>query len=154
MLCQFNPLFRRNHGVVFTNMKTIYCRRVSLLQSGTTICLALSVGVLLVSGCSKKPPVAATQTALAVADTTAMPVVENRPIPTPPVAPAAVIAGPDGGADLKQLNHAYIGWIVQNHRRPKTFEEFISASGMKVPPAPAGKKYVIEQSGFINLVNQ
>ena len=76
------------------------------------------------------------------------------PMDVLPAAPVTVAPGTDGGADLKQLNHAYIGWIVQNHRRPKTFEEFITLSGMKMPPAPAGKKYVIEQSGFINLVSQ
>jgi len=71
-----------------------------------------------------------------------------------PGAPATVAASAEGGADLKQLNHAYIGWIVQNHRRPKTFEEFVTLSGIKFPAAPAGKKYVIEKSGFINLVSQ
>jgi hypothetical protein len=80
--------------------------------------------------------------------------VANQPAYVPPAAPVTVAASADGGADLKQLNHAYIGWIVQNHQRPKTFEEFVTISKMNVPPAPVGKKYVIDKSGFINLVNQ
>jgi hypothetical protein len=78
------------------------------------------------------------------------------PIYTPPAgAPAPVVAaGPDGGADLRQLNHIYIGWIVQNRRRAKSFDDFVSSSGTQVPPAPAGKKYIIDHNGFIALVNQ
>ena len=64
-----------------------------------------------------------------------------------------VAASPEGGADLKQLNHAYIGWIVQNRRRPKSFEEYVALSGVQVPPPPAGKKYVIDKNGYINLEN-
>ncbi len=67
----------------------------------------------------------------------------------PPLATA-----PGGGADLKDLNHAYIHWVVQTHRRAKTFEEFVAGSGISVPPPPAGKKYVIDQAGFIAVVNQ
>jgi hypothetical protein len=51
------------------------------------------------------------------------------------------------------LNHAYIGWIVQNRRRPKSFEEYVALSGVQVPPPPAGKKYVIDKNGYINLEN-
>jgi hypothetical protein len=68
-------------------------------------------------------------------------------------APAVVAVSPDGGADLKQLNHAYIHWIVQNRRSPKSFEEFVASSGIQVPPPPSGKKYVIDKYGFINLAN-
>jgi hypothetical protein len=52
------------------------------------------------------------------------------------------------------LNHVYIGWIVQTHQRPKTFEEFVASSGVQVPPAPDGKKYVIDRNGFINLASR
>ena len=79
------------------------------------------------------------------------------PLPTgttPVSAPATVAAAPDGGADLRDLNHAYIRWIVQSHQRARTFEEFVAASGTKVPPAPPGKKYVIDHAGFIAIQNQ
>jgi hypothetical protein len=68
--------------------------------------------------------------------------------------PVTVAAAPDGGADLRDLNHAYIGWVVRSHQRAKTFEEFVAASGTKVPPPPAGKKYVIDHAGFIAIQNQ
>jgi hypothetical protein len=67
--------------------------------------------------------------------------------------PAVVSASPQGGADLKQLNHAYISWILQNKRRPKSFEDFVAMSGIQIPPPPAGKKYVIDKHGFINVEN-
>jgi len=125
-------------------------------QSGTPVYLALVVGVLLFAGCGKKPPAAETPAAPPAAETNpaSMPAAANKPMFIPPAAPTTVAAGTDGGADLKQLNHAYIGWIVQSHHRPKSFEEFVTMSGIKVPPAPAGKKYVIDKYGYINLVNQ
>lgn len=67
---------------------------------------------------------------------------------------ASVPAAPDGGADLRALNHTYIGWIVANRRRPKDFDDFVKSSGIQIPPAPAGKKYIIDKSGFIALANQ
>jgi len=70
------------------------------------------------------------------------------------VTPATVPSSPDGGADLRALNHAYIGWIVQTHQRVTSFEQFVSISGIKVPPPPAGKKYVIDHAGFIAIQNQ
>jgi hypothetical protein len=72
-----------------------------------------------------------------------------------PVSSAVTVAAaPDGGADLRDLNHAYIGWIVRTHQRAKTFEEFVAASGTKVPPPPAGKKYVIDHAGFIAIKDE
>ena len=65
-----------------------------------------------------------------------------------------VAVSPEGGADLRQLNHIYIGWIVQNRRRPKDFNDFVSSSGIQIPPAPAGKKYVIDKNGYIAVANQ
>lgn len=115
--------------------------------------LARLAGVALIAlaGCSKSSPPAApppppdTNTAAANAP-------QPAPASTPP--PVVVAPNPDGGVDLKALNHAYIGWVVQNRRAPKSFEDFVSMSGIKVPPPPPGKKYVIDNNGFINLVNQ
>jgi hypothetical protein len=104
------------------------------------------------TGCNKPSTAQAPTPQQPVADTNqasvAMPhAPENAP------APVALAASPDGGVDLKQLNHAYVGWIVRNRRAPNTFEEFVAWSGIQVPPPPAGKKYVIDSTGFINLVN-
>ena len=126
---------------------------------------ALTGSALLLSGCDHKaPPVASAPpstdsvpatTAAANATPAASQPVAPQPIYTPPATPAPTIAAATtGGADLKQLNHYYIGWIVQNRRRVSTFEEFVSLSGVQVPPAPAGKKYVIDRGGFINLADR
>ena len=127
-----------------------------IFQSSLSVCLALVAGVLLSAGCGKKQSAAETPAASPMAETNpaSMPAAANKPMFIPPAAPTTVAAGTDGGADLKQLNHAYIGWTVQSHHRPKSFEEFVTMSGIKVPPAPAGKKYVIDKYGYINLVNQ
>jgi hypothetical protein len=107
-------------------------------------------------GCKKsKPPVAETPAPQATVDTNQ----SQAPAPAPTAtenapAPATVAASPDGTPDLKALNQAYIGWIVQNRQRPKNLDEFFKLSGIQFPPPPAGKKYVIDGSGFINLANQ
>lgn len=78
----------------------------------------------------------------------------GQPAPVPMAGAVSIPAAPDGGADLRVLNHAYIGWIVSNRRRPKDFDDFATSSGIQIPPAPAGKKYIIDKSGFIALANQ
>jgi hypothetical protein len=81
--------------------------------------------------------------------------VATQPIYVPPTGPAPTVsAAAGGGADLKQLNHIYFSWIGRTHQRAKTFEEFQAASGVQVPPAPEGKKYVIDHNGFINLASR
>jgi hypothetical protein len=114
-------------------------------------CALLLTTAVFFSGCTKsKPPVA--QAPPPVTDTN-----PPAPVSRPPEfvsAPSVVIAAdPKSGADLKQLNHAYVGWIIQNRRRPKNFEEYVALSGVQIPPPPAGKKYVIDQYGYINLAN-
>ena len=114
------------------------------------------------AGCGKKSAATPTPTpAQAPAPATnpdpsaPAPTTPAQPGYNPPASPPPAIATTaDGGPDLKQLNHYYIGWILQNRQRPKTFEQFVAASGVQVPPAPTGKKYVIDSSGFINLVNR
>jgi hypothetical protein len=104
------------------------------------------------TGCSRsKPPTAqapppVTDTNLAAAN------LPGAPVSTPP--PVEIAANPDGGVDLKALNHAYIGWIVQTRRAPSSFENYVAMSGVKVPPPPPGKKYVIDKNGFINLATK
>jgi hypothetical protein len=71
----------------------------------------------------------------------------------PPAAPIAVPATP-GEPNLAQINHAYIGWIMQTHRHAKTYEEFVAASGVQIAPPPAGKKFIIDKRGYIALVSQ
>ena len=112
--------------------------------------LAVIVAVaLFFTGCgkSKSPTVQAPASS---------PIADSQTPALPPTlqhtsAPVVIAASPEGGADLKQLNHAYVGWVLQNRRRPNSFDEFVAQSGVRVPPPPAEKKYVIDKYGFINL---
>jgi hypothetical protein len=123
-----------------------------------TRCRSVLVGTMILTvllgftACKKSNPPTA-QTPPPVADTnpatTSMP---QAPVSTPP--PVEVPANPDGSVDLKALNHAYINWIVQTRQAPKSFEDYVSKSGVKVPLPPPGKKYVIDHNGFINLANK
>ena len=135
------------------SMKNIPAHIPIYFQSSAYVVLALAGGMLVWAGCGKQPtpPPAATVTTTDVTTTATA----SQQMYKPAAAPAPTIAvAAQGGADLKQLNHVYIGWIVQNRQRPKTFEEFITLSGVQVPPAPDGKKYVIDGNGFINLVSR
>jgi hypothetical protein len=112
---------------------------------------AILTAIFFAVGCKKSEPASAAAPP-PVADTNQPPAAIPQ-APQAASAPVVVAASPEGGADLKQLNHAYIGWIVQNRRRPKSFEEYVALSGVQVPPPPAGKKYVIDKNGYINLEN-
>jgi hypothetical protein len=128
--------------------------RLARSESAVRAAVLLSVALIL-GGCHKSEP---------AGQTTATPPAADQDQTTPPPAPAytppaadtapTIAASPDGGADLRQLNHVYISWIVQNRRRAKDFDDFVASSGVQVPPAPAGKKYAIDKNGFIALVNQ
>lgn len=112
---------------------------------------AMVLAVILV-GCGKKTVTAAAPPASP--DQPSAPATPGQTGSAPASTPVTVAAAPDGGADLRALNHVYIGWIIQSHQRPKTFEAFVAASGVNVPPPPAGKKYVIDHAGFIAIQNQ
>ena len=129
---------------------TLGCPPFQFLR-GPFFGLALVAGVCLAAGCGK-PSAVVTASAPPVPAPEA--VVGGQPVLNPPATPAAIAPDADGGVDLKELNHAYIGWIVQNRHRPKTYEEFVTMSGIQVPAAPAGKKFVIDGNGFIALVNR
>ena len=123
------------------------------IRRGPAVVLAgFLLAALLVSGCSKSKP-AATPMAASAADTN--PAAAQMPqVPAATPEPVEVAANPDGGVDIKAMNHAYIGWIMQTRRAPKSFEDYVAQSGVKFPPPPAGKKFVIDHNGFINLANK
>ena len=77
--------------------------------------------------------------------------------PAPQMQPAlpsvSVNAGQNGPTQIQSLNRALMGWKKNNHRQPKTFEEFASTAGFQIPDPPAGKKYALSSKGFIILVN-
>jgi hypothetical protein len=112
---------------------------------------AIVAAALLSTGCGKSKSSTAQAPAPPPAADSQTPAAALPQAPQYTSAPDVITASPEGGADLKQLNHAYIGWVLQNRRRPNSFEEFVTQSGVKVPPPPAGKKYVIDKYGFINV---
>ena len=63
---------------------------------------------------------------------------------------------PDSGsseANLNQLSVALRKYIAGTHSLPKDFNDFLAKSGVQPPPAPAGKKYVI-QGQVVALADQ
>jgi hypothetical protein len=124
-------------------------RKPSASRHNRAIVFALILtATLSFTGCSKK-----TSTAQAPAPQPALDTNQTAAAPVAPEETTVIAASPNGGADLIALNHAYVGWIMQNGRHPKSFEEYVAASGISVPPPPAGKKYVIDKNGFINYAN-
>ncbi len=69
-----------------------------------------------------------------------------------PVAVPAVTVVPNSEPDLGELNRGLLRWLMRNHRRPANFEDFAATAGVAIPPAPAGKKYVISKDMHIQLV--
>jgi hypothetical protein len=126
------------------------------LEAGLGVSLIAGCA-LFFGGCSKQEAASQATVAPAPGDTNQD---QTQNVPAPAYAPPAgtpatvVAANPDGGADLRQLNHIYMSWVIQNRRRPKSYDDFIALSGTQVPPAPTGKKYVIDNNGFIAVANQ
>ena len=109
--------------------------------------------VLGVCGCHKTPaapPAAAADSSppVAAGDASAAPL----PPPGPQAAPVTAIDR--SPQDIHNMERALVGWVIRNHQRPKSFEEFVASSGIQVPPPPAGKKYVIAKNMHIVLVDQ
>jgi hypothetical protein len=130
-----------------------YHSRLIWLEKITGFTVAIGC-VLMLGGCGKHEPANQIAAAQPVADTNQIPAPLPPPVNQVPGTPPVIAVSPNGGADLRQLNHAYISWIVQNRRRPKDFEDYVTTSGIQVPPAPDGKKYIIDKNGFIAEVAQ
>ena len=111
---------------------------------------------LLVAGCSKQSQSQA-PSASTPPDANASQSAPPATVSTPPdvnasqSVPAATVT--NGQPDLRPLNQALLGWVIQNRRRPANFEEFAASANIQIPPPPPGKKYVINSHGLINLVN-
>jgi len=73
--------------------------------------------------------------------------------PAPPNSPVGVAAS-NGEPDLGELNRAMLRWLGRNRRTPANFDDFAATAGVAIPPAPAGKKYVIAKDMHVQLVNK
>jgi len=60
----------------------------------------------------------------------------------------------NGEPDLTEINRAMVRWLVRNQRRPASFADFAATADAPIPPAPAGKKYVLAPNMHVQLVSQ
>jgi hypothetical protein len=119
--------------------------------------LALVLGAaMFAAGCGKGKSAAPAASATPPPQTNqaAVQPVSTSPADNSPPAPAAPVANASTtGPNMQELNRALIGYIVHNHHRPKTFEEFAASGTIQIPPPPAGKKYTLNPRGYIILVD-
>jgi len=107
---------------------------------------------LLVAGCSKQSQ------SQAPSASTPQNVDASQPAPATPTPavnsePAPAATATNALPDLRPLNQALLGWVIQNRRHPANFEEFAASANIQIPPPPPGKKYVLNSRGLISLVD-
>lgn len=110
--------------------------------------LILCCVCLLVAGCGERKPDSQSATT-----DTAVPS-PRGPIAAP-AAPANIVI-PDTGdeiATLTQLSSELRRYVIRSRTAPTDFEDFLAKAGVKAPPAPAGKKYIIS-NGAVLLVKK
>ena len=115
-----------------------------------TVAPALLAASVLLSGCGKKnsttqspPPETASAPAAAHAATPAAPVGHAPVAQAMPANAPAIAANASAAAVTDQLSAELRRYVAYTRTIPKSFEEFIAHDPIKFPPAPAGKKYVI-----------
>jgi nitrous oxide reductase accessory protein NosL len=103
----------------------------------TNLILQTTFVVLLISGCGKKDEQA-----------------------TPAPAPSAAMQGtptvfdPNAGVDLAEMTRDVRRWILKNQRPPKDFADYAATATTPVPPAPAGKKFILTKQMSVDLVKK
>src|SRR5208337_5324364 len=120
---------------------------------GGILCLILVLAVG--GGCGKSkstPPPVASSPASNSTPTVAVPTATPPSGPAPPPVPSS--SANSSVTQLQSLNRVLLGWVMEHHRRPQTFEEFASTAHFQIPDPPAGQKYALTQKGFIVLVNE
>jgi len=68
-----------------------------------------------------------------------------------PYTPAPIAASEDGdmNAILHQLSLELRKYVVSTRSVPRNFEEFVAKSHVQTPPAPPGKKYIIQGQAIV-----
>ena len=72
------------------------------------------------------------------------------------IAPSRTAVVQDSGnvnANLETLSLELRKYVVRTRSVPKNFEEFAAKSHLQAPPAPAGKRYAIQNQAVV-LVKQ
>ena len=110
---------------------------------------AVLLGILSGTGCGKSKPAAASPTPEEFAAKAA---VTHEPVYTQKSVATAPVVTPSGEPDLGELNRCLLRWVMGHRKKPDSFEEFAASANVAIPPASAGKKYVIDKSMHIVLV--
>jgi len=134
-------------------MKCFPDKKIPVARHGVTVGITLLVGVLLFTGCGKaKKPT--DETSAPTPEAAKQMAADHVPVYAPPKTTPAPVAAPNGEPDLAELNRAMLRWLMSHHRAPASFEDFAATAGVAIPPAPAGKKYIIAKDMHIQLVNK
>lgn len=113
----------------------------------------------LTTGCNKKdtgaaanPPAAPSAPATeAAAESATVPPSPRGPVGlnTTPTAPTVIQDSANFDAVLSQLSAELRKYVARSRSVPKDFEEFVAKSLVQAPPAPAGKKYAIQNQAVV-----
>jgi len=125
----------------------------AVLSLRLLVCFTLAAGSLILSGCSKAPkPMAADPAVPAVA--AGQPPAAVVPVPVHEPVPVPVGGNQPSPQTIHEMEKVLVGYMISQHHRPQSFEEFVAATKIQVPPPPPGKKYVIAQNMHIILVSK
>jgi hypothetical protein len=147
-------LLRHPSFIIDMKMFSGFARSVVGQSERRVLCFMLGLAVaILAAGCGKKStaPVSNNAPPPPTNETATAPV---SPPPAPISQPTATVpAAKPAPPSVQALNHVLMGWIIQHHRHPKSFEDFAASANVQIPPPPAGKKYTLNSRGFIILVD-
>jgi len=82
-----------------------------------------------------------------------MPPAHGSGVAQAPAAPVIVADQGDVNANLQQMTLELRRFVVSTRSVPKDFDDFVARSHAQFPPAPAGKKYRIQDQAIV-LVNR
>jgi hypothetical protein len=134
-------------------MKCFPDKIIPVTHQGVSVGVALLVGALVFTGCSKaKKP--SDETSAPTPEVAKQMAADHVPVYAPTKTTPTPVAVPNGEPDLAELNRAMLRWLMSHHRAPASFEDFAATAGVVIPPAPAGKKYIIAKDMHIQLVNK
>jgi hypothetical protein len=112
--------------------------------------IAILAAAFLFTGCGKK-----TEPSPSVPNPVAV-----QPAPASTVPEVSTPAAPSTATnanvqvDFEDLYYAVHAWMREHGRAPKDFEEFISTSGIQLPPPTPGKKYAFDGTYHVIVVNR
>lgn len=134
------------------SIKTVFDFARCARRPPTSWIASLALALVVTAGCGKSNPQTDAVAPPPSSDTTAAQQTPS-PVPIPGAQPNLPANADDPQKMLQGLNRALLGWTIQNHRHPKTFEEFANSANFQIPAPPTGKKYTLSDRGYIILVS-